>query len=408
MRIFIVLLIWLVSIPAAAAVDTGADIFFASQTWMATLKGKKVALLTNHTGMLKDLTPTYRVLISRAKEYSVIALFAPEHGLDGASHAAENVADQTFGKIPVYSLHGKTRRPTEAMLKGIDVILVDVQDVGTRCYTYVSTVCYVMEEAAKAKIPVIIFDRPNPINGLTIDGCLVDAKCKSFIGYIDTPFVHGMTIGELARLHNGERAIGCDLTVVPMKGWKRSMSFKDTGLIWVPTSPNIPEPDTGLYYPITGFLGDLSWVSIGVGYTLPFKLVGAPWIKGEDFAAKCNKQKLPGVLFQATAFKPMAGSFEGKECEGVRLIVTNPRTFKPASTGFMLAGLLKSLYPANCTTQFSTDLTTLIGKITGTPKIAELLSKEKYPAWKMIDLAAKESRSFAEVRRRYLLPDYPI
>jgi uncharacterized protein YbbC (DUF1343 family) len=263
-----------------------------------------------------------------------------------------------------------------------------------------------MEEAAKAGIEVIVFDRPNPINGLVVDGPMLQDKWRSFIGYINVPYCPGMTIGELAKFFNGEYKIGCKLRVIPMKGWSRKMSYRDTGLAWIPPSPNVPEPDTPLFCPITGILGEINLVNIGIGYTLPFKIVGAPWIKAVDFAAALNNQKLPGVRFQPYFFRPFYGLFKGLDCEGVLIQITDEKIFRPLSTQYLIIGLLKSLYPA----EFNKQLDQVIGsrkdlfcKANGTDVIYELMRQERFPAWKMIDYQKEEREAFLVKRKLYLL-----
>ncbi|MBI3236525.1 MAG: DUF1343 domain-containing protein [Chlamydiales bacterium] len=228
-----------------ATVQLGTDLFFQEEH-IKKWKGKRVGLITNHTGVDSRLRPTVDLFLDHEKQIKLVALFAPEHGIHGQAHAAESVEDlKKYRGIPVYSLHGIHRRPTAEMLKGIDLIVYDIQDIGCRSYTYTTTLFYVMEEAAKKGIPVVVLDRPNPINGLIVDGPMLEEKWRSFIGYINVPYCHGMTVGELARFFNEKYRIGCDLHVVWMKGWKRSMSYQDTGLHWVPTSPHIPEADSG-------------------------------------------------------------------------------------------------------------------------------------------------------------------
>ena len=273
----------LIAFPLFGEVELGVDTFF-KEGHDKGLRRKRIGLISNQTGVDKNLTPTVEVL--RKKGMRLVALFSPEHGWSGSGYAFEKIKDGTLENLPLYSLHGETRRPTEQMLKGIDLLIYDIQDIGIRSYTYATTLFYVMEEAAKRNIPVIVFDRPNPINGLIIDGGMLEEKWRSFLGYVNVPYCHGMTIGELATFFNEEYRIGCKLKVIPMKGWKRTMSFKETGLTWIPTSPHIPEADTPLFYASTGIIGELDMVNIGVGYTLPFKVVGAPWIDAEAFARK--------------------------------------------------------------------------------------------------------------------------
>ena len=206
----------------------------------------------------------------RKKGVFLKALFSPEHGLTGLAYSWEKVKDHKEDGIPVYSLHGETRRPTAAMLKDLDVLIYDIQDIGVRPYTYISTLFYSMEEAAKRHMQFVVLDRPNPINGHMIDGPMLEEQWRSYIGYINIPYCHGMTIGELAEYFNAEYKIGCNLKVVAMEGWSRDMTFKDTGLHWVPTSPHIPEAETPLFFATTGLIGELNIVNIGIGYTLPF------------------------------------------------------------------------------------------------------------------------------------------
>lgn len=383
-------------------VSLGVDVFF--DTASEQYKGKKIGLIINQTSVDSKMRST----LSRFQGagISVAALFSPEHGLKGRQYAAEKVSDTKESNIPVYSLHGDKRRPTQEMLKGLDAIVYDIQCTGVRAYTYQTTLYYTMEEAAKAGIEVIVFDRPNPINGLVVDGPMLQDKWRSFIGYINVPYCPGMTIGELAKFFNGEYKIGCKLRVIPMKGWSRKMSYRDTGLAWIPPSPNVPEPDTPLFCPITGILGEINLVNIGIGYTLPFKIVGAPWIKAVDFAAALNNQKLPGVRFQPYFFRPFYGLFKGLDCEGVLIQITDEKIFRPLSTQYLIIGLLKSLYPA----EFNKQLDQVIGsrkdlfcKANGTDVIYELMRQERFPAWKMIDYQKEEREAFLVKRKLYLL-----
>lgn len=369
------------------------------------LKSKKIGLVTNHTGRTGQLQPTLNLL----NRYPVKAIFCPEHGLDGVTHAGVHVAHSTYKGVPVYSLHGKTRRPTADMLKGLDTVIFDLQDVGVRVYTYTTTLFYMMEEAAKRNIEVIVLDRPNPIGGTIVDGSMMEERWRSFIGYINVPYCHGMTIGELARFFNGEYNTKCRLTVVPMKGWKRSMTFADTGLQWVPTSPHIPESDTPLYYAATGFLGELNVVNIGVGYTMPFKTVAAPWINADAFAEKLNAQNLPGIHFMPFHYKPFYGKFTGKVLHGVLLRVTNPRVYRPCSVQYALVGLLKSMYPKEFGQAVKTSNKAerdLFCKAVGTDRILKIIQHDQYIVWKLMGIHKEEREIFLQKRRKYLIPTY--
>ena len=390
-------------LPLFASVDLGVDVFF-KDGHSKGLQKKRVGLVSNHTGVDKAMTPTIEVLQKGGMR--VVALFSPEHGWSGAAYAGENTEDGKAGKLRVYSLHGETRRPTEEMLKGIDILIYDIQDIGVRSYTYATTLFYVMEEAAKRKIPVIVFDRPNPINGLIIDGGMLEPKWRSFIGYVNVPYCHGMTIGELATFFNGEYKVGCNLKVIPMKGWKRTMSFQETGLTWIPTSPHIPEADTPIFYASTGILGELEMVNIGVGYTLPFKVVGAPWIDAESFAEKLNHQKLPGVHFFPFHYRPFYGSLKGKDCHGVLIRVTDMRRYQPLSVQYLLMGILKSLYPQETKGHLEKvkgNKKKLFCLANGNDEIYRLMLNERYAAWKMIAYQKSEREQFKKSRERYLL-----
>ncbi len=392
----------------SANIELGVDVFF-NEGLVHELKGKRVGLVTNHTGVNSSMRSTIDLFLEDVPEVKLVALFAPEHGLNGQAYAFEEVRE-TKGpaEIPVYSLHGKTRRPTERMLQGIDVIVYDIQDIGCRSYTYTTTLCYVMEEAAKRSIPVVVLDRPNPINGLTVDGPMLQTKWRSYIGYVNVPYCHGMTIGELACFFNDKYQIGCKLKVVGMKGWKRSMAFTDTGLTWIPTSPYIPESDTPQFYASTGLLGELSLVNIGIGYTLPFKVVGAPWIKASQLADQLNEQKLPGVHFLPFYYRPFYGVYKGKDCQGIMIIVTDAKSYRPVSTQYMILGILKNLYPKQVLAKLNAlELVKkdLFCKANGNEEMLTLLYNEKYVAWKLILFQKEEREQFQQERKKYLL--YP-
>jgi uncharacterized protein YbbC (DUF1343 family) len=416
MRIFLILLLCCSAWGPLHAekepkVTVGIDLLLKNPKYASKLKGKRIGLITNHTA-LNGMRKRSVDLLKEKREplgYTLKALYAPEHGLYGSAHAAEKVSDQQDADgIPIYSLHGKTRRPTPEMLKEIDLLIFDIQDIGSRSYTYISTLFYVMEEAAKAKIPLIVADRPNPINGLMVDGPMMEEKWRSFIGYINVPYCHGMTIGELASFFNAEYKVGCSLTVVPMEGWKRSMSFDDTGLIWIPTSPNIPESTTPYYYPTTGLIGELQLLNIGVGYTLPFKLIGAPWIDAQEFAKTLNAQKFPGVFFQPFYFKPFYGRYKSENCEGVIIVITDTSLFQPIQTQYLILGILKSLYPAQFleALEKSKECKQLFCQAAGTEEIYRILQEKKYLVWELKEVHRREREAFLPTRQKYLIPSY--
>lgn len=383
-------------------VSLGVDAFF-DENMAQKLAGKRVALAINHTSVNQKRQSTLSLFIKN--KIHVVALFSPEHGVDGRAYAAEKIDHSHYQGIPIFSLHGATRRPSADMMKGIDVIVYDIQCTGVRAYTYPTMLFYIMEEAAKTGIQVIILDRPNPIGGTIVDGPMLEEKWRSYIGYINVPYCHGMTIGELALFFNSEYKIKCNLDVIPMKGWKRTMCYRETGLSWIPPSPHIPEPDTPMFSLMTGILGELQMVNIGIGYTLPFKIVGAPWIQATTFAEKLNEQKLPGVHFQPFYFRPFYGAYKGLNCEGVLIQVTDSKNVRPLAVQYLILGLLKSMY----TTQFLEKISASKGskdlfcKANGTHSIYDILVAEKYPAWKLIEFQKLERELFLETRKKYLL-----
>ena len=338
---------WLILLPSCnfATVKIGLDNLFQAQN-KSLLEGQNIGLITNHTAYSSEDIHIIKLFEAKQAEYNfkLTAIFAPEHGLFGSQLAAEKVANDQFKHIPVYSLHGDTRRPTDEMLKNVTTLVFDIQDIGSRSYTFISTLFYAMEEAAKRNIKLIVLDRPNPMNGVTVDGPLLEPQLKSFVGYINVPYCHGMTVGELAGLFNFENQLNLDLTVVKMTGWQRKMKFSDTDLKWIPPSPNIAEAETVFFYPSTGILGEISLVNIGIGYTLPFKLIGAPWMDAEIFTAELNSHELPGVKFFPYHYKPFYGLYAGKECHGSLIVVENFTTYKPVTSQYIIITALKKLY----------------------------------------------------------------
>jgi uncharacterized protein YbbC (DUF1343 family) len=278
--------------------------------------------------------------LNASRDYRVARIFAPEHGLWGHEQDMEPVSESVdaWTGLPVVSLYGTDRaslRPRSEHLTGLDAIVVDLQDVGSRYYTFIYTLSYVMDAAAEAGLPVIVLDRPNPIGGETVEGPVLDPALSSFVGRYPLPVRHGMTIAELAGLFRSRHGASCDLTVVPMKEWRRSMQFEETGLPWVPPSPNMPTAATARVYP-GGCLVEGTNLSEGRGTTLPFEFVGAPWIDGRDLAARASDAGLAGVLFRPTSFRPMFQKHAGEACGGVHVIVTDDRAFRPFSTYLVL------------------------------------------------------------------------
>ena len=325
-----------------AAVLSGIDVLRASG--FAALRGKRVGLVTNHTGLARDGATTIDLLYG-SKDVSLVRLFSPEHGIRGILDA--NVPSSTDEKtsLTIYSLYGETRRPTAAMLEGIDTMVVDLQDVGTRFYTYMTTMAYVMEEAAKRKIAVMVLDRPNPINGFQIEGPTMDKSALGFTAYFPMPIRHGMSLGELASLFNAENQIGADLTVVPVKNWKRDQWFDATGLPWINPSPNMRNLIQATLYPGIGAIEE-SNLSVGRGTDTPFEQLGAPWIDGVELSDALNARALPGIRFYPVRFTPTSSKYANETCGGVFMIVTDRAAIRPVRVGVEIAAMLQKLYGA--------------------------------------------------------------
>ena len=322
----------------------GVDVVLSSEK--DVLKGKRVGLITNPTGVDKDLNS----IVDRFyqdKDINLTALYGPEHGVRGDAQAGSYVdfyIDETTG-LPVYSLYGKTRKPTPEMLEDVDVLVFDIQDVGTRFYTYIYTMALAMEAAEEKGIPFVVLDRPNPLGGLKVEGPILEApEYASFIGQYEIPLRHGMTVGELAKLFNKEFGIGADLKVVKMKNWKRQMNYEDTGLEWVLPSPNMPTLDTAYAYPGTGLIEGTN-LSEGRGTTKPFELLGAPFINSTELARELNKLKLKGVEFRAASFTPTFSKHSGVLTHGVQVHITDYDDFVPLETGLHIVKTVHDLYP---------------------------------------------------------------
>ena len=330
------------------SVTTGIEVL--RDELFAPLKGKRVGLITNPTGVDSRLRSTVDILKS-APGVNLVALFGPEHGVRG-DHAAGDRVDSYTDKetgLPVYSLYGKTRKATPEMLKGIDVLVYDIQDIGCRSYTFISTMGLAMEAAGENRIPFVVLDRPNPLGGLRLEGNPVEKGFESFVSQYPVPYVYGLTCGELARYLNDEGlfagGVRCSLTVIPMKGWKRSMAFTETGLPWVPTSPHIPEAHSPEYYVCSGIMGELGVISEGVGYTVPFQIFAAEWIDPKMIADKLNELGLPGVLFRPTMFNPFYGKFKDKELHGVQVHIAHSSPVNLMSIQFFFMQVNNELYP---------------------------------------------------------------
>lgn len=312
------------------------------------LERKRVGLITNPTGVDNNMKSTIDIL-NEAPNVDLVALFAPEHGVRGDAHAGDHVDNVTDPKtgLPVYSLHGKTRVPTPEMLQGIDVLVYDIQDIGCRSFTYISTMGLAMQAAAEQGIEFVVLDRPNPLGGIKVEGGLVEDGFISFVSQFKIPYVYGLTCGELALLLNGENMLKkqCKLQVVKMKSWKRKMRYEETGLQWIPSSPHIPQPISAIFYPVSGILGELGYMSIGVGYTIPFQMFAAEWIKAEDLAASLNNLHLPGLYFRPMYLKPFYSVGQGKQLEGVQVFIMDYEKARLSEIQFYVMQEIASLYP---------------------------------------------------------------
>jgi uncharacterized protein YbbC (DUF1343 family) len=344
-RLLLLLLAAQLAAPALAGdtlprVLNGIDVL--RQQKFGPLAGKRVGLVTNHTGVAADGTSTIDILF-KSVVCKLVSLFSPEHGIRGTldTNVGSSVDEKTG--LPIHSLYGDTKRPTPGSLKGIEVLVYDIQDIGARFYTYATTLAYCLEEAAKARIPIYVLDRPNPLGGIAVEGPLLDADKTSFIGYMVLPVRHGMTLGELARYFNVENGIGADLHVVAMTGWRRNDYFDDTGQVWVNPSPNMRSLQAAFFYPGVCLL-EATNVSVGRGTDRPFEVIGAPWIEPRRLAAELNASQLPGVKFIPLVFTPDAGTHRGSVCSGVNLVLTDRDRFDSVQTGMTLISVLFKLY----------------------------------------------------------------
>lgn len=312
------------------------------------MQGKRVGLITNPTGVDNNLKSTIDIL-HEAPGVELVALYGPEHGVRGDVHAGDKVSDfkDPNTGVTVYSLYGSTRKPTAEMLDGLDILIYDIQDIGCRSYTYISTMYLAMEAASESDIEFMVLDRPNPLGGQKVEGNIVEDDFISFVSQLKIPYIYGLTCGELAKMINGEGMLDnpCKLTVVKMKKWRRKMNFDDTGLPWVPTSPHIPFAHSSYFYPVSGIFGELGYISIGVGYTLPFEMFAAEWIKAEEFASSLNAKRLPGVTFRPIHMKPYYSFGQGKDFQGVQVHLTNFSKVRLSDIQFHVMEVAAQLYP---------------------------------------------------------------
>lgn len=364
---------------SAQKVETGLEMLVKNK--FDILQGKRVGLVTNPTGVDRQLVTTVDIL-HHAPGVKLVALYGPEHGVRGEFTAGEYVDSETDPAtgLPVYSLYGKTRKPSADMLNDIDILVYDIQDIGSRSYTFISTLGLLMEAAAEKGIPVVVLDRPNPLGGIRMEGAVTHPGFFSFVSQFAIPYIHGMTVGELAKFLNGEglltNGIRCDLRVVKMNGWSRKMLFGDTGLPWIPSSPHVPNGDTPLYYPATGIAGELYAVSIGVGYTLPFQTFAAEWINADSLASALGALKLPGVIFRPVHYKPYYSTLQGILVHGVQIHLTDPSKAPLSLMQFYIMQEAHRLWPdKNLFEMCDQSRLSMFDKVCGTDEVRKAFTK---------------------------------
>ena len=396
-------------ITAHAQVYTGIDML--ERYGFEELQGKRVGLVTNPSGVDRNLRSTIDVL-HEAPGVQLVALYGPEHGVRGDAYAGDHVASGKDPKtgLPVYSLYGATRKPTPQMLKDIDVMVYDIQDVGTRSYTFISTLGLVMRACAEQDIEVMVLDRPNPLGGLKVEGSCVEPGFHSFVSEFCIPYVYGLTVGELAALINEEglncgvdgkeAPLKCRLSVIPMRGWERWMRYRDTGLPWILPSPNIPSMESAIGYPSAGVAGEFGYLNIGVGYTIPFQAFAAPWVDADKLKERLDSYGLPGVAFRTIHYKPISGSAPELQ-HGVQFFYTDYDAATITLTQFYVMQALQELYPGR--NPFKTlKKTRMLDIICGTDYVRKEFGK-RLKVEDIRDFWMKDAEAFKELSKDYYL-----
>jgi uncharacterized protein YbbC (DUF1343 family) len=378
-----------------AEVKTGIDVL--EEQNFSPLAGLRVGLITNHTG--RDAAGNRTIdLLFRAPKVKLKAIFAPEHGLIGEedTKAIDAPAKDPSTGLPVYSLYSGTLRPTDKMLKDLDALVFDIQDAGVRFYTYITTLGFAMEEAARQQITVYVLDRPNPITGVLVEGPMLDSDLTSFVGYFPMPVRHGMTVGELARMFNSEKGIGARLEVIKMRGWHRDDWYEDTGLPWVSPSPNLRNMTEAALYPGVAMVEGAN-LSVGRGTDTPFELLGAPWIDGRKLATFLKQRQIQGVQFMSVDFTPGSGPFAGELCHGVNMVLLDRMALDSPALGLELGSALRKLFPD----KFEIDR---ILPLVGAREVLDGLKSGRDPA-SIVLHSYEPLEQFRKVRGKYLL--YP-
>jgi len=397
--------LWLVlSSRLAAQVQLGNEVLATNR--FKELAGKKVGLLTNPSGVNRRLEATIDIL-RPAPGVRLLALFGAEHGLYGEVPAGEEIRDFTDARtgLPVYSLYGPgpTRKPTMAMLKGLDALVYDIQDTGCRAYTYITTMGMAMEACGAAGLEFVVLDRPNPLGGQRVEGPLWSPRFRSMVGQWDVPYVYGMTCGELAQMINGERWIQtpCKLTVVPMKGWERGMAWRDTGLPWVPTSPRVPHDQSPLFQVATGMIGEIGGLNIGMNYSLPFQCLAAPWLDPYPFCETLNRYGLSGVKFQPIVYRPFTST---NRMAGAQIHFTDPHRAPLTAINFYTLEAVKKLARRDLFAEAvrAGHSFTMFDKVNGTDTTRKDLQNGRSAASIVKSWKAGEE-AFRQKRQKYLL-----
>lgn len=369
------------------------------------LQGKRVGLITNPTGVDSELRSTIDIL-NQAPGVKLTALYSPEHGVRGDIHAGDKVETYKDPKtgVPVYSLYGKTRRPTAEMLENVDVVVYDIQDVGCRSYTFISTMGEVMDEVAKYGKEFMVLDRPNPLGGDKVEGNLVEPGFFSFVSQFKIPYLYGLTPGEVAKLLVGEKIVDSNvkLKVIPMQGWTRDMDYTQTGLQWIAPSPHIPHPFSAYYYTVTGILGELGVVSIGVGYTLPFQVIAYDKMDADRLAENLNALKLEGVIFRPIHIKPFYSAGAGLNYQGVQIHLTDPKKARLSDIQFIVMEQMYKLNPELDFFKLAPERMDMWNKVCGTDFISKEFGKN-YDYQTIKDYWQKDEKAFKELSKQYYL-----
>ncbi len=409
---FFIALLSFLSILTNAQVLTGIDVLEANN--FEQLRGKRIGLITNPTGVNRNLRSTIDILSSAEAQSAgvqLVAMFAPEHGVRGDIAAGEkvsNVRDVKTGAM-IYSLYGNGMKPKPEMLGGIDALVFDIADIGSRSYTFISTLGLAIEAAGENGLEFVVLDRPNPLGGNKIEGGGVKSGFSSFVSKYNVPYIHGMTVGELARLYVGEDFLKANpdrLTVVPMMGWSRSSTFDQTGLSFVPTSPHIPQWTTAIYYPITGMVGELQTLNIGVGYTLPFELFGAEWITdAEGLAERLNSKNIDGVIFRPIHYRPFYGSAKDKQVHGVQVHVTDIEAAPLTLIGLYVLEEIISAHPTKNPFKAATkERIAMYDKVLGSSELRTRFEQSGYMLTpQIVNWWKEQSNWFRILRKKYLL-----